>query len=161
MANEESAFERLHTDASGVPGPRPGSGKEWLNSAPVVDKLICSFTTEMLDIVERGGDVVGRLTFECVRMNNLFLGITPNDRYDVGPWNRPDQLGEFISSALQINGETRLMVRDAFMWYADKVLKVFRGSSDFGEPEQQTLDALVVQLRDALLGLTGAQGFRK
>ena len=151
MNDEERALMRLHTDASGVPGPKPGTGRVWLNSVDVVNKIIRAFTKDMLAVVERGGDAMAGITFESTRMNNLFLGITPSAHFDIGPWNRPDQLGEYILTELGLSGDTHYAVRDAFMWYSNEVLKVFQSSDD--EASRGEINRLVGRLRDALLGL--------
>lgn len=149
-------IQRLHDDASGVPGPDPASGKEWLNSAHVVSRIVREFAVEALRIVGQGKpDVMDRLDFECRRMNSLFLGDGQSDAYLKGPWNRPDQLGEFIGRAMKIDGRTDLAVRDAFMVFTDKLLNV-AGGTEFGPQDEHRLDVLVADMRDALLGLTGA-----
>ena len=50
-------------------------------------------------------------------MTSLFMGDSGSDKYLKGPWNREDQVGRFVQHAMQINGETRLAVRDAFKVY--------------------------------------------
>ena len=64
-----------------------------------------------------------------------------------GPWNAPNQPGEYIQHALLIDGETRLAVRDAFMWYFDKVLDVYEPGDEF---DAASIEQLINQLRDAL-----------
>lgn len=156
MSVEEKAIEQLHTDASFVPGPRPGSDRVWLNSVDVVDRLIRDFSRDVLEQLGKRTDFMYWLDGECRRMNGLFLGLSPSDRYDTGPWNSPDQLGEYVLKALQINGETRLAVRDAFMVFASKLIKVAKeGGGEFSDFDKARLDALVGMLRSALLGLTG------
>lgn len=155
MADQKKALEQLHTDASFVPGPRPGSGRVWLNSVEVVDRLVRDFARDVLEQLGKRTDFMAWLDMECRRMNGLFLGLTPSDLYDTGPWNSPDQLGEYVLKALQIEGETRLAVRDAFMVFASKLIKVAKeGGGEFSEFDQRRLEALVGMLRAALLGLS-------
>jgi hypothetical protein len=157
MSDEQIALEKLHTDASGTPGPRPGSGKEWLNTSEVVDRLIRDFSKAVLEKALEGEirAVMPWLEFECTRMNNLFLGITPSDRFDVGPWNTPEQCGSFVLKELRINGEGRTAVRDAFMVFASKLIKTLAavGNTDFSEQHGAVLDGMVKMLRLALLGI--------
>lgn len=156
MSDADKALEKLHTDASGTPGPRPG-GKEWLNSAPVADRLIRDFAKRVLDKVATGDtrDLMPWLEFECTRMNNLFLGITPSEQFDVGPWNTPEQCGSFVLKELQINGEGRTAVRDAFMVFSSKLLKMTAavGKTEFSDQHSTVLDGLVSVLRFALIGI--------
>jgi hypothetical protein len=92
---------------------------------------------------------LAQLDFRCRAMNGLFLGESPTEKYQRGPWNSPDQMGEYVQKALIINGTTRLAVRDAFMWYVDKLLD----SIDPNEPfDAATIEPLIDKLRDALLG---------
>jgi hypothetical protein len=127
-----------------------------LNDPRVVDQLIRDFTLETLGLIGRQ-DFMARLDFECRRMNSLFLGIIPSDKYLSGPWNAPDHLGEYILMALSINGETRLGVRDAFMWYFDKVLDVYKPGAKF---DAASIEPLIDQLCDALLGASeGPYGY--
>lgn len=119
-----------------------------LREPAVVDRLIRDFTREIIGLVGRG-DFMARLEFECRRMNNLFLGITPTEKYQRGPWNTPDQLGEHVLKALRINGVTRLAVRDAFMWYIDKVLDTIDPEAEF---DGAKLEPLIAELRDAIVG---------
>jgi hypothetical protein len=147
-------LERLHTDSSGVPGPDPESGKVWLNSADVVNRVIRDFVHEVLRDFGRPG-FLERLDFECRRMNSLFMGDGQSDTYLKGPWNRPDQIGEYVQLALHINGETHHAVRDAFMIFAKDFLKLASQSGGkFNESSQHEVDELIVRLRDALLGIT-------
>jgi hypothetical protein len=125
-----------------------------LNEPSVADRLIRNFTVETLGLIGRQ-DFMARLDFECRRMNSLFLGIIPSDNYVIGPWNAPDQLGEYILQALQINGETRLGVRDAFMWYTNKVLDLYEPGAEF---EPALIQPLIDKLRNALLGIAHGLG---
>lgn len=127
-----------------------------LNEPSVADRLIRNFTVETLGLIGRQ-DFMARLDFECRRMNSLFLGIIPSDKYLIGPWNSPDQLGEYILQALKLNGETRMAVRDSFMWYFDKVLDAHKPGVEFNAAP---IEPLIDQLRDALLGVSeGPHGY--
>jgi hypothetical protein len=103
-----------------------------LNAAAVVDCIIRDFTREVIGLIG-SGDFMARLDFECRRMNSLFLGITQTDKYRRGPWNAPDQMGEYVQKALLINGTTRLAVRDAFMLYVDQLLDSIDPGAPFDE----------------------------
>lgn len=131
------------------------NGRLWLNTAGVVDRIIRDFTADVLQLVGRD-DFESQLDFRTRALNNLFLSITPDDRYQTGPWNSPDQLGEFALKALQIDGETRFAVRDAFMVYLATLLEL-------ADPEQEftpsVLDPLIANLRNVLLGLDDASPF--
>lgn len=148
------SLERMHTDASGVQGPRPGSGREWLNSVPVVDRMVRDFSREVIEKADGSPEFLSMVDFECRRMNGLFLGSSPSDKFDRGPWNAADQLGEYILKAMQINGETRMAVRDAFMVHAARLLQILRDAE--GKPDGEftkELERAVAALRSALLGL--------
>lgn len=119
-----------------------------LNEPRVVDRIVRDWTIKVFGMVGSDG-FMAKLDFECRRMNSLFLGIIPSEQYLIGPWNAPDQLGEYILQALQINGETRLAARDAFMWYTDKVLDLYEPGADF---EPLFIQPLINKLRNALLG---------
>lgn len=146
-------IEQLHADASGVPGPGTEPGKTWLNSADVVNRIIRNFAAELLQSLGRP-DFMDWLAFACSSMNSLFLGDGQSDVYSKGPWNRPDQLGEFVLKALQINGDTHTAVRDAFMVFANQMLSLVE-EGEFNQTHQAEIDDFVRRLRDALLGITG------
>lgn len=148
MDREKEALKKLHTDSTGVPGPRPASAKVWLNSMKVVDKLISSFTADMLSTLAAKKDFMPWLEFEARRMNNLFLGIGPSDIFETAAWNSPDRLGEHALIELRMDGVTRLAVRDAFFWYAGQVINLTK--SDFDEAK---LNQLIERLRNILLGI--------
>ncbi|RKR44584.1 hypothetical protein [Paraburkholderia sp. BL17N1] len=121
----------------------------YLNAPAVVDRLIRDFTRTALDAVGRA-DFLAYLDFECGRMNSLLLGgPEPTNRYQRTPWNAPGQLGEYVQKALLITGETRLAVRDAFMWYIDRLFSTVDVESDF---DAETVEPLIADLRGALTG---------
>ena len=151
MDREKEALKKLHTDSTGVPGPRPGSGKVWLNSIEVVDKIIRSFTADMLSTLAAKKDFMPWLEFESRRMNNLFLGIGPSDIFDTAPWNSPDQLGEYALIELRMDGVTRLAVRDVFFWYAGQVINLTK--SDFDDAK---LNQLIDRFKNILLGINSS-----
>ena len=151
MDREKEALKKLHTDSTRVPGPRPGSGKVWLNSIEVVDKIIRSFTADMLSTLAAKKDFMPWLEFEAMRWNNLFLGRSTSDTFDIGPWNRPDQLGEHVLISLVMNGETHLGVRDGFFWYAGQVINLTK--SDFDDAK---LNQLIDRFKNILLGINSS-----
>ncbi len=139
--------------AGGVPeSGKLENGRIWLNTASVVDRIIRDFTGEVLDLVGRD-DFMAQLDFRCRAMNGLFLGTSQSDTYQRGPWNAPDQLGEYVLKALSIDGETRLAVRDAFTVYVSAVLNAVDPDAEF---DAAALEPLIAHLRNALLGLSDA-----
>jgi hypothetical protein len=151
MDKEKEALNKLHTDASRVLGPIPGDGKIWLNSTGVVDKLIRAFTADMLTALAAKKDFMPWLEFEALRLNNLFLGRSPSDTYEIGPWNKPDQLGQHVLISLVINGETHLGVRDGFYWYTDKVMHLTKNNFDDAK-----LNQLIDGFKNILLGINSS-----
>lgn len=131
----------------------PKDPGRWLNSAPVVDQIVRQFFKRVLDKVG-DRDLMGVLEFETRRMNGLFLGYTPVDSFERGPWNDPDHLGVFLLKELQIKGNSTQAVRDAFMIYAGKLIELAsKASHESGDRWQKDLDALVARLRNALIGI--------
>jgi hypothetical protein len=118
-----------------------------LDDPAVVDRLVRRFTAHALDILAppRHPDFMGAIDFECLRMNNLFLTGTPNDDFQRGPWNTPDQLGMYIRGAIMIDGDIRFGVRDAFMQHLDRVV-------DLVGKHPTEMELLIEQLTRALLG---------
>ena len=86
-----------------------------------------------------------------MRWNNLFLGRRTSDTFDIGPWNRPDQLGEHVLISLVMNGETHLGVRDGFFWYAGQVINLTK--SDFDDAK---LNQLIDRFKNILLGINSS-----
>jgi hypothetical protein len=124
-------------------------GRTYLMTANVVDRLIRDFTIDLMDKVG-DPDFMWHLDFECTRMNNLFLGITPSKEYLVSNWNAPDQLGEYVLKALRINDETRHGVKAAFAWYFGEMLDLWTQGADF---DSATIKPLLDFFRNALMGL--------
>ena len=136
----------------GAGAPESGvldNGRIWLNTAGVIDSVIRRFAQEVLEAVSRS-DFLAWLDLRCRAMNGLFLGTSPSTDYEINPkWNNPDQLGESLLHRLRIDGEPRLAVRDAFMVFVSKMVR----ASQEGEFDAAQMDAMVAELRDALLGL--------
>lgn len=132
------------------------NGRIWLNTVNAVDHIIRDFTNEIFALLGRE-DFMPRLDFECRRMNNLFLNVTPSDRYQRGEWNSPGALGEHVLKVLRISGEPRLAVRDVFTIYTAALLSVADQDAEF---DPATIEPLIGNLRNALLGLEGAVPFR-
>jgi hypothetical protein len=120
-----------------------------LTSANVVDGIVRSFTNEIFALLGRE-DFMEMLVFECGRMNGLFLGITPSDRYQRSEWNSPEMLGEFLLKSRRISGESRFGVRDFLMTYVSVLLNVVDSGDEF---DGAVLEPLIAGVRDALLGL--------
>lgn len=139
----------------GAGAPESGqmdNGKIWLNTAAVVDRIIRDFSIEVVKQAKAPG-FMEKLEFWCRSMNGLFLGSSESEKYARGPWNAPDQMGDYVLHALRINGEARNAVRDAFMVYTSKFL---RRADPHGEFDGALLEPLIADLRNALLGLSDA-----
>lgn len=155
MADWKEALEKMHTDASGVPGPDPDSGKIWLNTTSVVDGLVRQYVTDLLEQVGQTDELMRWIDHRALTMNNLFLGITPSDKYSRGPWNDQFQCGQFVANALLIDCDLRHAVRDALVVLAAKVLRVYkRSNGQFTSDQGAEINGLIGQVRDALLGTT-------
>lgn len=107
-------------------------GRSPLNDPAVVDRLVRRFTTEALDILAKPDrpDLMARLDFECRRASSALIGHYP-DADGMA-------LAQHVMLCLGINGDIRLGIRTAFMWYVEKIL-------------DGKMDA-AARLRDALLG---------
>jgi hypothetical protein len=125
--------------------------KRSLGSDAVVDRIIREFAAEVLRNTQRK-DFMAWLTFECLRMNNLFMGVYGSDKYLQGPWNCEEQVGSFVQGVFVINGETRFAVRDAFMIFTNALLKLVKEGEAFDDPRRAKLDEMVGEMREALLG---------
>lgn len=116
----------MHSDASGVQGPDQSSSREWLNSVPVADRIVRDFTCGVIQ--NAGPGLPQWVEFEARRLNGLFLGTSPTDKYNRGPWNTPDQCGMHVLLAMHINGSTHLAVRDACTVHALKITRLMLDS---------------------------------
>lgn len=162
MADERSVHERMHSDDSGVQGPVDGDNPRWLNQADVVDGIVREFAAAFL---RRYGQIptdglMAWLSNECARMNSLFIGeglLTMP--YRRGPWNTPDQLGFHLSLALNLDGEIRLAVRDAFMVFAAGLGDLVRAHQDPASLDalKAALDGATAKFAQQLLGLDDAE----
>lgn len=139
---DRAALERLHSDATGVPGPGVPGAPPWLNSYEVVNALVRGFAADLLrryGATATGGmepdDFVAWLERECRRLNDLFMGVTAAVvGYGVGPWNSPEQIGHHVLLAFRIEGELRFGVRDALMILARDLIQV--SNAHDGEPAE-------------------------
>ncbi|MGQ7939517.1 hypothetical protein [Paraburkholderia sp. D1E] len=127
--------------------PRPA-----LTSANVVDGIVRRFTNEIFALLGRD-DFMAQLDFRCRALNNLFLGITPTDKYERSEWNSPSCLGEFLLKSRHISGETHHAARDFLMVFVAELLDVADPDNEF---DGAVLEPLIVGVRDALLGLPPA-----
>lgn len=121
--------------------------RQRLDDPAVVDRLVRRFTAKALDIMEppREPTFMGAIDWECRVMNSLFLTITPNDDYDRGNWNTPDQLGSYMRQATRINGDIRFGVRDACMLHLDRVMDAIQ--------RNESAEPLIANLVACLLGV--------
>jgi hypothetical protein len=147
-------LERMHSDASGVPGPSPG-GPEWLNSVGVVDRILREFGAEA---IRRIGEPNGAkwVTDRAREMNATFLGHGYADPviYATGPWNTPEFIGHNCITALRIDGEDREGPMLAMMSMAADMAEVVHANEE-REPEHYApeLERILERTRNALLGL--------
>ena len=161
--------ERLHSSVEGVPGLTP-DGKEgpdgpWLNDLDRVEAIVRTFCSDFMrrlgEAIESDdpgamGKLVSLTKADSDRMNQLFIGTglphsMPHTR---GPWNTPEQLGRHIGIAMEIEGEQRHAVRDAFMITASEMKTLSEQHvKDPFEDWSWKLDVQVERLTHALLGL--------
>lgn len=156
MKNE--AIERLHTNAGGIPGPSPDDPLPWLNSVPVVERLVRQYFHDLFTYLGQGKSVEGLPDFlleKATYLNRMFLQFLPQmpeyGGYRTGPWNTPEQLGMFISKYLHIPGYTRQMVALALEQEAVPVLEKILS----GKPEAQWQAATDRAVDRLVRGLTG------
>lgn len=97
------------------------------------ERVIARFTRDAIDIITppRPGDFMARLDFECRRASAAIIGHFP-DADGMA-------LAQHVMLCLRINGDIRLGIRTAFMWYTEKIL-------------DDKMDEAAARLRDALLG---------
>jgi hypothetical protein len=149
-----STWEKLHTDASGVPGPAPG-GRPWLNTVEVVDGILRAF---MADVLRKTGTEGGfNWTMERAnQLNAMFLGngYADDTIYGTGPWNTPEFIGHNCIKALRISGEDRKGPGIAILAMAADILDVV-SAHEGEEPEAygHEMDRIMERTRNALLGL--------
>jgi hypothetical protein len=148
------ALEKMHTDASGVPGPTP-DGPEWLNSVGVVDKILREFGAEA---IRRLGepDGFGWVMNRSRELNATFMGQGYADPvvYRTGPWNTPEFIGHNCIEALRIDGEDRMGPMMALMVMATDMAEVVHANE--GRPAEHyapELERILERTRNALLGL--------
>lgn len=151
-------IERLHTDAGGVPGPSPDDPLPWLNSVPVVEKLVRQYFHDLFSYLGQGKSIDGLPNFlleKAKYMNKLFLQYFPQmpeyDGYRTGPWNTPDQLGKFLAYYLHLSGYTHQMVALALEQEAVVVLEQILS----GVPEEEWQRATDRAVDRLVRGLTG------
>lgn len=94
---------------------------------------------------------------ECGRLNQLLLGYTPDEKrtdWKRGPWNTPEQMGQFIRISMQMDGDNRHSVRDALMQLAyDLVSTTLENKGKDPEQWGWQLEAAMEQVSNAVLGL--------
>lgn len=154
----EDLRERIATDDSAIPGPNAENSPAWLNSAGEVDTIVRRFAADLVGHygVVSHKDLMGWLSNECYRMNELFIGAgLETQPYARGPWNTPDQLGQHLTLALSIDGELHHAVRDGFMIFAAKLAAPMRAHQDPASLPalQRELDAAVAEFSRQLLGI--------
>lgn len=155
MSDEDKAIERLHTDASGVPGPDPQSGLTWLNSVDVVDRLVREFAR--LVIGELGKpDFLPVLEARARFLNELLIGpdedVARRAGYSRGPWNTPEHCGLYVRQRTHIEGDLHVAVRDAFLKFALDLVGIMQTEAGPSPKAERRLEALIAELRNALLG---------
>lgn len=151
--------ERMHSDASGLIGPKSGDDEvPFLNTLDEVGNIVRTFAAEVLKRFA-SGDAAGFMSWlegECRDWNAVFIGKGRADRpYITDPaWNNPDRLGHKALLIMGIDGEHRNAVRDVFMVLADQLTDVAAEaeSSDL-DGQEWKLDGPIERATHALLGL--------
>jgi len=97
-----------------------------------IRQVVARFAVEAVEILSppRAPTFMASLKFECRRASAAIIGHRPNADGIA--------LAQHVMLCLRINGDIRLGIRTAFMWYAEKIL-------------DGKMDA-AARLRDALLG---------
>jgi hypothetical protein len=100
---------------------------------PQIERLIARFARDAIDILTppRPEAFMARLDFECRRASAELIGHYP-DADGMA-------LAQHVMLCPRINGDIRLGIRTAFMWYAEKIL-------------DNKTDESAARLRDALFG---------
>lgn len=151
--DENQALEKLHTDSSHVPGPGMDD-RTWLNTATVVEGILRDFVKGVMDQWERNPEgLVGYIEHRVLTLNNLFLGRVESEKYSIGPWNTPDQLGTYIAIKYGVSCELRHAVRDCLMEMIGNIIEMV-SENDFSEA---ALDQEITKMRNALLGTSEVQ----
>ena len=147
-------LEKMHTDASGVPGPTP-DGPPWLNSIPVVAGILKEYAAESIRRVGEPGGLEWVLQ-RARQLNATFLGHGYADPiiYATGPWNTPEFVGNNCIRALRINGEDREGPMLALLAMVSELVDIVQAHegehpAEFGP----RMDAVILRTRNALLGL--------
>lgn len=98
-----------------------------------IERLIAGFARDAMDILTppRPEAFMAQLDFECRRASAEVIGHYP-DADGMA-------LAQHVMLCLGINGDIRLGIRTAFMWFAEKIL-------------DDEMDEGAARLRDALLG---------
>ncbi|WP_168794438.1 hypothetical protein [Paraburkholderia aromaticivorans] len=100
---------------------------------PQIERPIARFARDAINILTppRPEAFMARLDFECRRASSEIIGHYP-DADGMA-------LAQHVILSLRIDGDLRLGIRTAFMWFTEKIL-------------DDEMDAARVRLRDALLG---------
>lgn len=98
-----------------------------------LEQLIARFAVEAVEILTppRPADFMARLDFACRRASAAIIGHEPDESGMA--------LSQHVMLALRIDGDIRLGIRTAFMWYAEKIL-------------DDRMEEAAADLRDALMG---------
>lgn len=138
------------------------SGKIQLNSPYVVNEIVQYFVAGFMEEVGVSANLMGWIDLEALRINNLFLGIVPNDDFAQDAWNDQFKCGMFVSNALVIDCNLRHAVRDALVVLAAKILRVYKKSGGkFDDAQGTEIKELMNAVRDALLGVNDGQRYIK
>lgn len=123
-------------------------GKTWLNAARVVNVIVREFVRDLLVNLDRSDAAADWLRGEAQRLNDLFLGAARSEAYATGPWNTPEQCGQYVLRTLGIDGAPETAVRDAFVLLASRIVDLVAAS----EFDAQALEGEIVPVTRALLG---------
>jgi hypothetical protein len=98
-----------------------------------IRQVVSRFAAEVVEILTppRAPTFMATLEFECRRAGAAIIGHEP-DADGMA-------LAQHVMLALKIDGDIRLGIRTAFMWYAEKIL-------------DDRMEEAAAELRDALMG---------
>lgn len=152
-------LEKMHSDASGVPGPTP-DGPPWLNSIPVVAAILQEFAAGAIRRVGEPGGL--KWVMQRAReLNATFLGHGYADPviYETGPWNTPEFIGSNCIRALRITGEDREGPMLALLAMVSDLVAVVE-ANEGKDPQEYgpAMDKIILRTRNAMLGLPLGEG---
>ena len=127
-----------------------------LQDVSLVELLVRSFTSKCLDAFRLAlrddvtlDEAVAKIDRLATAMNDVFLGMDPAGTVQCGPWNTPEQLGQFLQDGLGLEEPAEQSVRAVLIRLATAVMTALqRREGDW----PSRLDMLVAEVRDLLCG---------